>query len=245
MLGAPAADVHAWRKSRYSEKDPENSEARFLLEYDVGYRQRRLRFLLNKTSDPGMRRELARIAATLKKPGVERLREVFIRAAADTEACLDAEARRYFDRFELYDQLTFPVFYEASMGETEVCEVFRISPRDATGETRGKLAGATFFHFGAFLSRFWRENDLKWGRLDGAERIIRAVLPADSPDAEMLVREARLAIGEIPGDIPRKLPLFSRAVLVVCAGWTLLRMTLATASERRWPMRWRALSSSR
>jgi hypothetical protein len=118
----------------------------------------------------------------LRRPDVsagaiaDRFREVFIRAAADAEACLDPDARRIFDQFEYYDQIAFPIFYEASVGEAELCEVFRISPRDATSildenapaETRRKLAGTALFHFGAFLNREWRENDLMWGRLDAA-----------------------------------------------------------------------------
>jgi uncharacterized protein DUF3376 len=227
MLGAPPAEVHAWRKSRYSEKDPENSEAKFLLEYDLGYRQRRLRFLLSRTSDPVIRRELTHIAATLKKPGLQRLREVFIAAAADTEACLDAEARWYFDRFEYYDQIIFPVFYEASVGEAELCEVYRISPCDAVSlvdKKHRKLAGTGLFHFGAFLSRDWRQNDLTWGRLDGAERIIQCVLPPGSPHAAALIDEANRALGGCPRNLQRKLPLAKRISLAVRTGWILLRL---------------------
>src|SRR5581483_6542679 len=127
-----------------------------------------------------------------------RFREAFVRAAAEVEACLGADSRRWYDQFEYYDQITFPVFYEASVCEAELCEVFRISPRDATAildeysppEKRRKLAVTALFHFGAFLKREWRENDLMWGRLDGAERIIRAVLPAGSLRAEELIEEA-------------------------------------------------------
>ena len=151
-----------------------------------------MQFLLRKLTDPGIKQKLNRIAATLKglrRPDVaaaaiaDRFREVFIRAAADAEACLDPDSRRAFDQFEYYDQIVFPIFYEASVGEAELCEVFRISPRDATSildensptEKRRKLAGTALFHFGAFLNREWRENDLMWGRLDAAERIIRSV----------------------------------------------------------------------
>jgi hypothetical protein len=240
MLGSPPAEVHAWRNSHYSEQDRENSESQFLLQYDLGYRQRRLRFVLGKVSDPAIRRELSRIAATLKNPGLERLREVFIRAAADTEACLEAESRRYFDQFEYYDQITFPVFYEASVGEAELCEVFRISPCDAVSlldEKHRKLAGTALFHFGAFLSRDWRQNDLAWGRLDGAERIIRCALPPDSPYAKELIDEANRALGGCPKSMKRRLTLAQRIHLAVRTGVVLLRMLLAflspVGSDRR------------
>jgi len=227
MLGSPPAHVHAWRERTYSEQDRENSESRFLLQYDLGYRQRRLRFVLGKVSDPAIRRELTRIAATLKKPSLESLREVFIRAAADVEACLDENSRRYFDQFEYYDQITFPVFYEASVGEAELCEVFRISPCDAVSlldDKHRKLAGTALFHFGAFLSRDWRQNDLSWGRLDGAERIIRSILPPSSPHAEVLIREANRALGGCPEQMRRKLPLLTLLSLALRASVVLIGM---------------------
>jgi hypothetical protein len=44
--------------------------------------------------------------------------------------------------------------------------------------------------FGALTS--WRENDIRWGRLDGAERIIESLLPdeADKPLRDVLIKEA-------------------------------------------------------
>jgi len=254
MLRVEAARVHAWRRSKYSEQDPENSESRFLLDFDLGYRERRLRYLLRKLNDPKTRRAVHQAAATLIRlrnpPGIPprspeevaaRFREVFVRAAAEVEACLGAESRRWFDQFEYYDQITFPVFYEASVGEAELCEVFRISPRDATAildensptEKRRKLAGTALFHFGAFLKREWRENDLMWGRLDGAERIIRAVLPAGSLRAEELIEEAHLAIAggreaverlRNGYEVDRRLPVLARMKLATRAGWILFKM---------------------
>ncbi len=50
--------------------------------------------------------------------------------------------------------------------------------------------------FGAFLDESWRRNDMLWGRLDGAERIISALLPEKS-DRELrknLINEAHLGI---------------------------------------------------
>jgi patatin-related protein len=250
MLGQPTCEVHAWRRAHYSEQDPEHSESTFLLEYDLGYRERRIQFLLRKLSNPDAKQKLNRIAATLKSlrgPDVtaaaiaDRFREVFIRAAADAEACLDPDSRRIFDQFEYYDQIVFPIFYEASVGEAELCEVFRISPRDATSivdenaprERRRKLAGTALFHFGAFLNREWRQNDLTWGRLDAAERIIRAILPLDSPQADALIQEANLAIAGTEealtrlretSEVNRKLPVLTRFKLGIRAGWIVTKM---------------------
>jgi patatin-related protein len=115
----------------------------------------------------------------------------------------------YFSRFDDYDQIRFPILYGSEVGESDVVEVFRISPEDATSlinerdegkksNGRFKLAGTALHHFGAFLDRSWRQNDIMWGRLDGAERLITALLskPADEKVRESLIREAHLAILE-------------------------------------------------
>jgi len=247
MLGQPSCVIDAWRRAHYSEQDPEHSESLFLLEFDLGYRERRIQFVLRKLADPDMKRKLNQIAATLKslrrtdlttaEAIADRFREAFIRASADAEACLDSDSRRIFDQFEYYDQIVFPIFYEASVGEAELCEVFRISPRDATSivdenaltEKRRKLAGTALFHFGAFLNREWRQNDLMWGRLDAAERIIRCI----SPQAQALVEEANLAIVgsrerltqlQETYEVDRKLPLFTRLKLGVRASRIIMKM---------------------
>jgi hypothetical protein len=250
MLSQPSCAVDTWRRAHYSEQDPERSESTFLLAYDLGYRERRMQYLLRKLTDPRVKKELNRIAATLKalrRPDVEapaiadRFRPVFIRAAADAEACLDTDSRRIFDQFEYYDQIVFPIFYEASVGEAELCEVFRISPRDATSildenaptKRRRKLAGTALFHFGAFVNREWRQNDLMWGRLDAAERIIRSVLPPGSPEANALIHETNLVIVGSQErltqlaetyEVNRKLPIFTRIKLGVRASRIILRM---------------------
>ena len=56
-----------------------------------------------------------------------------------------------------------------------------------------KLAGMKLAHFAGFLKRSWRANDWLWGRLDGVEHMLRALL-----EHEYLVRlrERRPEIGE-------------------------------------------------
>jgi predicted acylesterase/phospholipase RssA len=39
-----------------------------------------------------------------------------------------------------------------------------------------KLAGLQAAHFGAFYKRSWRANDWAWGRIDGADRMVRTLL---------------------------------------------------------------------
>lgn len=105
----------------------------------------------------------------------------------------------YYDHFEYFDMLTFPITYATPIGESDVVDVYRISPEDATGlfsakkSSRPKLAGTKLGNFGAFFKKEWRENDILWGRLDGAERIITTLLP-DSPKRTELLLKAWLTI---------------------------------------------------
>ncbi|HKO89335.1 MAG TPA: patatin-like protein, partial [Burkholderiales bacterium] len=116
--------------------------------------------------------------------------------------CLDF----YYRQYQLYDMVLFPVQYGTGSAESSEIEIYRISPEDATqliderNDSRGrrKLAGTTLMNFGAFLEQKWRRNDMLWGRLDGTERLICAVMPAQG-DAELrirngLIREAQAAI---------------------------------------------------
>jgi len=95
---------------------------------------------------------------------------------------------RYFSQFDDYDQVSFPILFGTEVGEADVVDILRISPEDATSlideraerqkaNGRQKLAGTALHHFGAFLDQVWRQNDILWGRLDGAERLITALLP--------------------------------------------------------------------
>lgn len=113
-----------------------------------------------------------------------------------------------FLAFEDYDQVIFPILYGTDVGESEPAEIFRISPEDATSiinerdpdKKRRKLAGTTLLNFGGFLDEAWRENDVMWGRLDGAERLITSVLP-DPEDEAVRVHLISAAHDEILADI--------------------------------------------
>jgi hypothetical protein len=103
-------------------------------------------------------------------------------------------------QYELYDSVRFPFTYGIS-DEANVVEIIRISPQDARSlidetdpaEKRRKLAGVAIHHFGGFFERHWRKNDLLWGRLDAAERLIETILPP-SFLRERLVSEAQREI---------------------------------------------------
>ena len=106
----------------------------------------------------------------------------------------------YYQNYDEYDRIIFPIIYGTEIGEAAKVDIIRISPEDATAlinerETGCyKLAGTALGHFGAFLDPLWRRNDIMWGRLDGAERIITALLPNNRELARLLVGEAHAAI---------------------------------------------------
>lgn len=105
----------------------------------------------------------------------------------------------YYQDYEDYDLLTYPIMFETGVGEADPIDIIRISPEDAKQliDERAtgcqKLAGSALGHFGAFLARQWRQNDILWGRLDGAERIISALLP-NHPFRQQLIGEAQAQI---------------------------------------------------
>jgi len=155
--------------------------------------------------------------------------------------CPDLESIReylwlYFSRFDDFDQIRFPILFGTEVGESDVVDILRISPEDATSlideraerkKTNGrqKLAGTALHHFGAFLDQVWRQNDILWGRLDGAERLITALLPEpeDQQVREQLITEAHLAIliEELTEESRAALNfLVTQALVSVSAGFT-------------------------
>ena len=108
----------------------------------------------------------------------------------------------YFDRYEYFDMISFPIQFGTPIGESDVVEVARISPEDATSlvderkQGRKKLAGIKLASFGAFFAEEWRRNDMLWGRLDGAERLFDMLWPpSEEPKArEECLRAAHQAI---------------------------------------------------
>jgi hypothetical protein len=149
--------------------------------------------------DEAARRVRTRYRAGFEKAGAEILALLDPGSAPNTGAALARElVRDVYDRFEDYDSITFPILKDGGVGELSAVEITRISPLDATrlsDESAGgrpKLRGTTLGNFGAFLDRGWRENDMLWGRLDGAERILTALLPSqcDRPLREQLIDEA-------------------------------------------------------
>lgn len=84
--------------------------------------------------------------------------------------------------FKELDQALYPFEYLTDIKEKDLIEMIRFSPDDAQmglgkGKTiKDKLAGDTLRAFGGFFKKSWRSNDLLWGRLDGLNRIVEALV---------------------------------------------------------------------
>jgi patatin-related protein len=83
--------------------------------------------------------------------------------------------------FRRYDAWRFPSVYAADLGEIDRIEYYRVSPIEAAAvpgatpelarfraDPMRRLAGRHLAHFGAFLNKAWRSNDVMWGRIDAA-----------------------------------------------------------------------------
>lgn len=128
---------------------------------------------------------------------------------AGIDAALSSEAKDwvrdllvlYDERFASYDMIMLPLSYP-DLGERNAVEIVRISPQDARGiklaalkdtdDPALKLAGIRVGHFGGFLDRAWRDNDLLWGRLDAADVIVGKLLDTEDPQRGA-IRESALA----------------------------------------------------
>ncbi|HEX7653913.1 MAG TPA: patatin-like protein, partial [Verrucomicrobiae bacterium] len=111
--------------------------------------------------------------------------------------------QHYYLNFDDFDYAIFPAKFGVDREESRPVEIFRVSPDDCTSlfdpktcRVR-KLGGHSVFNFGGFLEREWRRNDIMWGRLDGVERLIRALTFDSKMDEKVklqLIHEAQAGI---------------------------------------------------
>ncbi|MBI5944874.1 MAG: patatin-like protein [Chloroflexi bacterium] len=107
-----------------------------------------------------------------------------------------------YEAYEYYDRLTYPFLVANELGEADIVDIWRISPDDSKsfeGEKfEQKLGGQTLVNFGAFFKMEWRENDIMWGRLDGAEQIIRSLgLPPGKQEEYIRMAQAAILRNEV------------------------------------------------
>jgi hypothetical protein len=137
----------------------------------------------------------ARIEESLRRPEVREAGQAFLQ------------------RFEREDAIRDPLELAAQIHQRDEIHAVRLSPLDeqralSTRALEDKICGETFGHFGAFLKKSWRSNDILWGRLDGICRLTETLLlhthfgerrpDSSSPPAPLRVDRLLAALGE-PG----------------------------------------------
>jgi hypothetical protein len=113
-----------------------------------------------KGSGPAL---LERLAVLSREWGEQRRRDLLVRYLG----------------FPVWDVLLYPVQVLSPVGERDAIDVVRMSPHEATvlgTPPAQKVQGRQLNHFYAFFHRSARENDYLWGRLDGAEHLVRLLL---------------------------------------------------------------------
>lgn len=134
--------------------------------------------------------------------------EVTLPSDGGTDETVRVSLRDVFDRFEQRDALLLPIELGGGLGSRDTVSHAQISVRTARGTgvpPEQKLAGDAVGHFGGFLDRAWRENDLMWGRLDGAEILIKTMLAEQPPEARAAAIAAvqeEIFREEKPGAVP-------------------------------------------
>jgi patatin-related protein len=125
----------------------------------------------------------------------------------------DSLLNRYLG-FALWDGILFPTISLSELPQLSGIPVAQFSPTNATaltpppdkGGTNGvKLKGIPVHHFAAFFQAKYRENDYLWGRLDGAELILRMLSDVASKHASQPIAA--------PGQNPPHLADALKAVL--------------------------------
>jgi patatin-related protein len=184
LVVEPPPDLTLWKQL---------SGYRWAGERSIRGSQKRAQFLLVEQSKKAEVTGLAgRIAA--------RFRPVMITASttaqasfarADSVVGAPSAARDFvrneYESFEKYDSAAFPITFGTDVDDSRPIDIHRISPRDAKARDqdvlagREKLRGQRLGAFGGFLDETWRRNDILWGRLDGAERLITMLLPEPDP----------------------------------------------------------------
>ncbi|MDZ8055903.1 MAG: patatin-like protein [Aulosira sp. ZfuVER01] len=105
---------------------------------------------------------------------------------SSSQVGVDWELLHYFQGFRYMDEEVYSYEYLSNIQAKEQLEIVRISPDVANlGFGKGKnledkLAGDQFYAFGGFFKKSWRSNDILWGRLDGLNRIVEALLTPEA-----------------------------------------------------------------
>jgi patatin-related protein len=115
----------------------------------------------------------------------------------------DAAFNERYSTFDYRDMISLAFLEGSNVSEHTETEIYRVSPADSTKthateqiNLESKLAGYKLGDFGAFLDRDFRLNDMLFGRLDAAERIVSAIFnqECDEDLKQHYIERLRLAI---------------------------------------------------
>ena len=155
-------------------------------------------------------------------PAVDLVAEVEAADVSVASLCLSLDERLdltsrhqlgYLDiyrHYELWDQFLFPCDPNLGVPPRDNFQLARVSPQDAryvSKSPENKVAGDALFHFGGFLKKEWRTNDILWGRLDAAENIVRMLSKRagfSEEEIDQHIQAAQLEVVE--DDLPEALP---------------------------------------
>jgi patatin-related protein len=110
-----------------------------------------------------------------------RLRGCASSSTADIARSTNDSIQRTLYRLLQLEVLVFAFNDHASLDSDAVIELAQFSgnaasPLGGPCKASSKLLGLQMAHFGAFYKQSWRANDWTYGRLDGAERLVRILL---------------------------------------------------------------------
>ena len=112
------------------------------------------------------------------------------------------------DHFRRVDARRFPAMLLGGVAEMDRIDYVRISARDSVGvegsdpalgrwddDPMSKVTGRQLGHFGAFLKRSWRSNDILWGRQDAATVLFDTLLLKNGGKLRLSRQRARRLLG--------------------------------------------------
>lgn len=104
--------------------------------------------------------------------------------------------QRYFQDFQSIDRVLYSYEYLSDIATKNTIKLARISPKDAEmgygkycyhidqreekKTEKSKILGHQYNAFGGFFKKFYRTNDLLWGRLDGLNQLVDSLLTPQS-----------------------------------------------------------------
>jgi predicted acylesterase/phospholipase RssA len=104
--------------------------------------------------------------------------------------------QRYFQDFQSIDRILYSYEYLSDIITKNTIKLARISPQDADmgyakmyftthqqeekNHEKSKILGHQYNAFGGFFKKFYRSNDLLWGRLDGLNQLVSTLLTPKS-----------------------------------------------------------------